>query len=269
MKTIYFLLMFLLAGRAFAYTVETKPGAQIFLSIPDAAKATLEFSEPVKWVSGTSKFSVEAVAAEVDEKTRAIVDPQVFEVKPVTGGAEEAVTFVFQKRDTSPRTLVIRFRTRASASTYYRIKFPKPMQEQDFKGFLKSETKLMVAMIADEESNAREVLSLPVKLESLKDVKLKAIRRFEKNGLVGYVFSVTNDSKLPVTLNLNDFRFGKQNQAVLAHVDNENLVPCTRKNVDACQTQLRIVARGEGDATELMMRNASFPFSTQSNVEAP
>lgn len=127
----------------------------------------------------------------------------------------------------------------------------------------------MVAMIADEESSAREVISLPIKLENLKDLKLKAIRRFEKSGVVGYVFSVANDSKLPVTLNLNDLRFGKQNQAVLAQVDRETLEPCTKKTIDTCQTLLRIVARGEGGAMELSIRNSTFPFSNQSKAEAP
>lgn len=135
MKTFYLILLFLFAGRAFAYTVETKPGAQIFLSIPRSGKATIEFSEPVRWVSGTSKFSVEAVAAEVDEKTRAVVDPQVFEVKPLADGAEEAVTFVFPKRDASPRTLVIRLRARASASTTTASGFQNPCRKTISRAF--------------------------------------------------------------------------------------------------------------------------------------
>lgn len=273
MKNIFLLILCFVSQGAFAYTVETRPGTQIYLTVPNDSKATVEFSEPVKTISGGKQFSIQPIGADVDERTRQVVDPQIFEVKPLTPDAEEVVTFVFPKRDSLVRTLLIRFRAKPASNGYYRVKLPNNAASTEAKGFLRAEKGLMSSMICDEENFARQVLNQKVKVPNENDVEFTAVRRFEGAGLTGYVFSVSNKTNSPVNVDLNALKFGNVNQAVMSHIDKDTLAPCkfSDRNLGAknpCQALLRVVVRGEQPFNTLTTRDQGFPFVIQTKGDA-
>lgn len=273
MRKLFLLLLFLLSRTALAYTVETRPGTQIYLTVPNDSKATVEFSEPVKTISGGKRFAIQPIGADVDERTRQTVDPQIFEIKPLTPDAEEIVTFVFPKRDSLVRTLLIRFRAKPASNGYYRVKLPSNAVVSEAKGFLRAEKSLMSAMICDEEDFARQVLNQRVKVPNENDVEFTAVRRFEGAGLTGFVFIVTNKTSSPVSVDLNALKFGSANQAVMSHIDKDTLAACkfSERNLGAknpCQALLRVVVRGEQPFDRLTTRDQGFPFVIQSKGDA-
>lgn len=269
MRKVLLIFAILFSHSALAYTVQTRPGTQIFLTVPQDSKATVEFSEPVKTISGGKLFNIQPIGADVDERSRQIVDPQIFEVRPLQPDAEEVVTFVFPKRDSAVRTLLIRFRAKPATNGYYRVKLPSGAIENDAKGFLRSEKRLMGAMICDEDSFARQVLNQSVKVAGENDVDFTAVRRFEGNGLTGYVFLVSNKTSSSLKIDLNALKFGRVNQAVMANIDKETLEPCkfstsTLIAQNPCQALLRIVVRGEQGFDSMTTREKGFPFVLQS-----
>jgi hypothetical protein len=143
----------------------------------------------------------------------------------------------------------IRFIPAPGADPFADIQRPRQRRETEPSetGFLALERELMRAMLADEPYR-REVVDEEMAYEPYPELSWHLRRRFRGDGLVGYVFVVSNATKKD-TLRLDAavLAVDQPNRAVMVQLDDELLAPCGKPGGgSACQTVLRLVVREEG-----------------------
>lgn len=259
MKSFILCVLTLMSFHAFAYNVETKTGSQIYLSIPKEG-ATVQFSDPVKAISGGKNFRIQSIGSDTDEKTQRELNPQVFTVTALNPLAEETVVFVFGAKESNARMLSVRFKAKEQGPSFFNIRLVNESKDGSLKNFMPQEIKLMRAMIKDEDFFQREIVSEALSLKGFDGVDFNLTRRFESNGLKGFVFEIKNTSRSKVTVQLDALMFGNTRPA-MAHADLEELDACPLlfKSSDdkPCTTLLHLIVRDGGDVKSL---NQKFPF---------
>lgn len=258
MKFILAFFSFFLSLTSYAETLNAHLGEQIALGVMHSG-VTLEFSEPVKAISGSGAFRIVAIGADVDEKTRVTSNARVFSIAPSSLQPDELVTFVFATPNGGPSSLLIHLSLQEKAPTYWQVNLAKPTEAMSYKGYLARETQMMAAMIRDDDTFGRKVVETGVKFPGISNLNFKVVRRFESDNLIGFTFLITNTSRIAVAVTPSSVNFAK-NAAVLAQVDHETLEPCSKNNSNiptqnSCTTAFRILVR-----TDEPNLSRAFPF---------
>jgi hypothetical protein len=248
MKRFLVFIAFLVPSWALADDVYVHDGDVSSVTINSQLGTLIEFPHPIQVVSDSSSFSIENVATEADAEGKP-TNIRIVKIRAKRPGAIESVPFILAGR----RSLTLRLVTLPDAPKHQKLRYPERPSQLSSGKFLGAEITLMKQMLKDEtgEGFLKTVMDRKLSIEGF-DSKLKMIlvRRWEGQGLLGYVFKIVNNSGEAVTLNPQALNFETPNRAVLLQTDHERLEPCSVNasadpTSNSCVTALRLVVKGD------------------------
>lgn len=229
-----------LMGAAFAGVVTVHPGEIPRISVPTDRPLTLALPAAVRLTTGTRGFVVEAVERPAPVQGNAKSEPVdvlhlALQAEP--GAASEQLTV--ELVDGRHVTLLLDA-VPGSLDTYATVQFPdeRPVEVGD--GFLGPDLALWNSMVRD-SARRREYLDEVVVYDEYPELQWHLVRRYRGDeGLLGYVYVLTNLTGRPLQLNESVLSVGSPNRATLVQLDHHTLEACRKSEVD-CQTTLRVV----------------------------
>jgi len=234
------------------------------ITVPvSAAGVTVQLPDYVRVVTPSPEYLVKPLVSPRPPPTNgnaegaalaSKTDIRVFLIKP-TGPAAgpQPVTFVLaDSRSVTVRLVPGTVRD----ESFVDLRWPRKAAGNTARGrggeqFLANERALLVAMMRDEPVYQRKVVDRRIELPAYPELEVKLLRTYETpEGLVGGIYTFTNQSKKTVVVNQAVLAVGTPNRAVLTQMDHAELRSCREDSSrdprgTGCMSVVRIVSRSE------------------------
>lgn len=242
------LLLALTVSTAYAGTIVVLQNQDATVSINEELGSIIQLPSAVSTVTASKYFHITDVGSNFDPASGSKVDVRSFQIKPSANSGSENVTFVLA----NGKSIAFKFIPAKDGDKFYDVRFDQ--LKKISKTFLAQEMHMLKSMIVnDGDGYIRDVANENIETE-VNDLRFKLIRMYGSDHLTGYVFEVTNEGEQKHKINLSEISFGFPNQAIMAHVDREELDVCPLLNTKPdCMTRLHVVTRGTARNPNLIL----------------
>lgn len=224
---------------AHAGTITVLQNQEAIVSVNEELGSIIQLPSAVSTITASKYFHITDVGAPFDPASGAKVDVRTFQIKPIPNSNSEKVTFILA----NGKSVSFKFIPAKDGDKFYDIRFEQPKKIS--KIFFSQEMLMLKSMILNEGNGyIRDVINENITTE-FEGLKFKLIRIYGSDAFTGYVFEITNDGHEKKQINLSQISFGFPNQAIMAHVDREELNTCPLlSTIPDCITRLQVVMRG-------------------------
>ena len=247
MKKLLFIYTLLASIPSYAEDVTLFKGELITLSINEI-DTIVDLPRPLRLIPETKNYIIEGIPATMDKEGH----PMDFRSLRIKRARKNSPPEKIPLLMTEGININVQLVSTLGADRHYRLRLPRSATSFQDSNFMEKELQLMKHMLRDDDGNgfSRQRYEKELILEGYKDLKLKMVRRYKGNLLLGYVFKLINTSDNEVTIYPQALNFGTPNTAVALQYDHAKLKPCHINNSpnpkgSGCMTVIRLVVRGD------------------------
>jgi len=252
MNRIPLFLLSTFSGIAAAETVQITEGQEVSIPVHSAG-ITIQLPSYVRVVTPSREFQVSPIIppqapAQGQADAKQANDVRAFTINQIRGTSER-ITFMLA----DDRNVTIRFVPASTGDNFFDLRWITASRSisrtKADQGFLGSERAMMLAMLRDEPTMGRKVMSADILFDVYPQLDIKLLRTFQADGLTGYVFSFVNSTKKTIRVNPTVLSVGMPSRLILSQMDHETLKSCADDSSSdprgtGCMSVVRIVVRG-------------------------